>query len=101
MITAQIRVLSSDYTFVELFFVLLALLGSIASAILWIVDKRNGGILQKPEYTSLGTEDPDLYSPSEYNDSNEASLMNRSKLRNVVTFDDSEVSHLYSEPEIE
>ncbi|KAI9096985.1 major facilitator superfamily domain-containing protein [Phlyctochytrium arcticum] len=51
LISAQIRVWSEDFKYVELFFVCLALGGACASAVLWVVDVRYGdGLLQMPEH---------------------------------------------------
>lgn len=49
LVAAQIRVWGGSFVPVELFFVGLALAGAVASGVLWIVDVRNGSILQMPE----------------------------------------------------
>ncbi|TPX71065.1 hypothetical protein SpCBS45565_g01340 [Spizellomyces sp. 'palustris'] len=50
LIAAKVRVWSGDFLYVELFFVCLALLGAVASAVLWVVDVKFGdGVLQMPE----------------------------------------------------
>ncbi|KAJ3382414.1 hypothetical protein HDU92_004774 [Lobulomyces angularis] len=51
LITAEIRVHSANYQWVLTFFLVLALIGSIACVILYYFDRNNGGLLQKPEVT--------------------------------------------------
>ncbi|TPX30584.1 hypothetical protein SmJEL517_g05879 [Synchytrium microbalum] len=49
LVAAQVRVWGGSFLPVELFFVSLAVMGAIASAVLWAVDSRNGGVLERPE----------------------------------------------------
>ncbi|KAJ3183989.1 hypothetical protein HDU85_001840 [Gaertneriomyces sp. JEL0708] len=49
LLAARIRVNGGSYVPVELFFVSLAIAGALASVVLWIVDVRNGSVLQMPE----------------------------------------------------
>ncbi|KAJ3300072.1 hypothetical protein HK104_004794 [Borealophlyctis nickersoniae] len=49
LMAARIRVVGGSFLPVELFFVGLALAGAVASIVLWVVDLRNGGILEVPE----------------------------------------------------
>ncbi|KAI8593757.1 major facilitator superfamily domain-containing protein [Geranomyces variabilis] len=58
LISAQIRVWGGSFVPVELFFVGLALAGAAASTVLWIVDVKNGSLLQHAEITS-DSEDED------------------------------------------
>ncbi|KAJ3089839.1 hypothetical protein HK102_005377, partial [Quaeritorhiza haematococci] len=56
LMAAQVRVIGGSFVPVEMFFVVLALLGAGASTLLWITDARYGeGILEQPEIKSPAT----------------------------------------------
>ncbi|TPX50008.1 hypothetical protein SeLEV6574_g01162 [Synchytrium endobioticum] len=56
LISAQVRVWGGSFVMVEIFFASLAVGGAAASAVLYFVDARHGGVLEKPE---LIADEPD------------------------------------------
>ena len=81
---AQIRVLSKDYTNVELFFVFLAMSGAGCSMVLWIVDGHRGKVLQRPEYDAKESEV--IFDEGEVLNASTVSGRRQSKLRLIGIF---------------
>jgi hypothetical protein len=65
ILAAQVRVYFGSFMEVELFFVILAVMGCVASIILWAVDARHGSLLQKPEIVNNGFEEGLSHSPTQ------------------------------------
>ncbi|KAJ3412975.1 hypothetical protein HDV05_008690 [Chytridiales sp. JEL 0842] len=49
LVSAQVRVVSGSFTYVEMFFVGLAITGGVFCWVLYVVDRANGSLLEKPE----------------------------------------------------
>ena len=83
LIAAQVRVWSDSFMMVEIFFASLALSGAVASAILYMVDARNGGVLETPERADEPTdEETTLLDDSHIRKTSNASSLSESSFVN-------------------
>ncbi|KAJ3113998.1 hypothetical protein HDU96_002642 [Phlyctochytrium bullatum] len=65
LVAAQIRVVGGSFVPVEMFFVSLAAAGLLSSLVLWLIDRRNGSLLQKPEVIYDGADEHPHGSPDD------------------------------------